>query len=179
MFTGCFGAMMVIMLGNINAKFIRFIRDSKRKNRFLLHQELTQYLYDNNEICRLFLTYNKFWKKPYFTQFLTMVPLSLIWLHTIMFERVSMEAKYYIAFVTLVTVMGIFVIIYFLAYLSKQVHKSTKLLAQVQWNVKGWPFRLSTKLKLMAYFERLSAYKKIGFTLGPTVTITFPVFAQV
>ena len=96
-----------------------------------------------------------------------------------MFEQVGMDVKYYIAFITLVLVMAIFTLQYFYAYLSKQVHKCTKTLAQVQWKVKGWPFRLSTKLKLMAYFERLSANKKIGFTLGPTVTVTFPVFAQV
>ena len=178
-FSGCFGGMMVIMLHNINTKFIRFNSDQKRKNRFLLHRELRQYLSDHNEICRLFLTYNQFWKTPFFTQFLTMVPLSLILLQTIMFEQVSIEVKYYIAVVTLILVISIFMLQYFYAYLSKQVHKSTKLLAQVQWQVKGWPFRLSTKLKLMAYFERLNANKKIGVTLGPTVTVTFPVFAQV
>ena len=167
------------VLRNVNNRLSLIRKNKKRINRFVLHQELRQFMSDHNEICRLILKYNIFWNKLYFSLFLTLVPANLILLHTIFFEKTSGNVKTYLIFVTILLMICIFLFQYLYAYITKQVHKNTKLLAHLQWNVKGWPFRLATKLKLMAYFERLNANKKIGLTLGPTITLTFPVFAQV
>ena len=125
------------------------------------------------------MVYNKFWSKPYFALMLTMVPVHLLLLHTILFENTNDHVKFYLTIITIYLTIGHFLLQFFYAYLTKQIHQNSKLLAHLQWRLKGWPFRLQSKLKLIAYFERLSANKKIGITLGPTVTLTFPIFAQV
>ena len=174
-----FGICIGLILRNVNNKLSLVVKNNKRIDRFVLHEQLRQFMSDHNEICRLFLVCNKFFSKLYFNIVITIVPASLILFQSILFEEISNHVKSYSIFLTIVVTASIFISQYFYAYLTKQVHKHTLLLSKLQWKIKGWPFRLSTKLKLMAYFERLSANKKIGLTLGPTVTLTFSVFAQV
>ena len=173
------GIWILFILRNVNNRLSSIVKNEKTVNRFLCHRELRQFMSDHNEICRLFFIYNRFWSKPYFTLILTMIPVSLISLHTIFFEEIDEHVEFFMTLITILLVMSLFMLQYLYAYITKKVHKNTKLFAKLQWKLKGWPFRLATKLKLMAYFERLSANKKIGLTLGPTVTLTFPVFSQV
>ena len=174
-----FGIWIRLILRNVNNRLSSIMKNNKGIDRFVIHRELRKFMSDHNEICRLFLVYNKFFSKLYFNIVITLVPASLILFHTILFEKINGNVKSYLIFATIVLIASIFISQYFYAYLTKQVHKHTLLLSKIQWNVKGWPFRLQTKLKLMAYFERLSANKKIGLTLGPTMTLTFLVFSQV
>lgn len=152
---------------------------NSKKGLLTLHQDISKFMDDHNDFCRLTYEYNRFWSKIYFIIFFTMLPISLIMIHTIFFEQTDLGHKLLFTISTLMIVINCFAIQFILAYMSKQIHKGTKDLARLQWYLKGWPFRVNNKLKLMTYFERLSANKKIGLTLGPTVTVTFNVFAQV
>ena len=74
--------------------------------------------------------------------------------------------------------MVLFSLSFACAYMSKHIHRTAVPLSRLQWKFKGIRYLL-LKLKLMTYFERLSSTRKIGVTLGPTITLTMPIFSQV
>ena len=145
-----------------------------------IHKSVKQFTEEHNQFCRTLSEYNRFWSRLYFAFLLTLIPINLIWLHQLLFEDLGYEIRLFIGFTSVVWILQIYVLQWCFAYLSKQIHKTTKKLSQLQWRLNGWPFRLHTKLKLMAYFERLSDPKRIGLTLGPTsVVLTVQLFSQV
>ena len=79
----------------------------------------------------------------------------------------------------LILALVFFGITFVWAQMSKNIHRMTVTLSQLQWQFNGWPFRVKMKIKLMTYFERLSAKKKIGFTISSTITLTHHIFAMV
>ena len=172
-----------VLLKNINNKNKTFFKTKhnlfKKSIHFDLHKDIKRFIEEHNDFCRLFHLYNKFWSRVYLTFFLTLIPLNLIWLHTFFFEQIDQKFRIFIGFTSFVLTLMIFILQYSFAYISNQIHKNTKILSKLQWRLNGWPFRLQNKLKLMTYFERLSNTRKIGLSLGPTVVLTFPVFAQV
>ncbi|XP_054166217.1 uncharacterized protein LOC128963728 [Oppia nitens] len=68
---------------------------------------------------------------------------------------------------------------YLMAYLSSKFHQMCKPLARIQWRLNSRSFGLRFKLKLLAYFERLSCNRKIGLNVGPFGAMTFPMFQLV
>ena len=144
-----------------------------------IHRNIKQFIEEHNDFCHIFVTYIKFWSKLYFAFFFTLIPINLVLLHQILFEDIEWKIRVFLAFAAVVLTLEVYIILYFFAYISYEIHKTTKLLARLQWRLKGWPFRLRNKLKLMKYFEKLSSKRKIGFTIGSILVLTFPVFHQV
>ena len=77
------------------------------------------------------------------------------------------------------TTQAIIILLYTLAHFSRLTHRTAVPLSGLQWRLKGLPFGLRHKIKVMSYFERLSSNRKFGVTIGPTITLTIPVFSHV
>ena len=193
-FDACFAFSSICLIGifgrllikKINARIINFFILSSNSNQmfvksgnFQIYKSVKQFIGEHNQLCIKVEEYNKFWNKLYFAFLLTIIPMNLMSFHQLFFEPLDFEYRLFVAFSAFVMILDLFAIQYCFASNSNQIHKTTKLLARLQWRLNGWPFRLQTKLKLMSYFERLSHKKKIGFTIGPTIVLTFPVFYQV
>ena len=177
----CFVA--IIFLKSINRRisnlFDKNVVFFQRSLNIHIHKNIKQFIEEHNDFCQLFIVYNRFWSQIYFASFFTMMPINLVLLHQILFEDIEWKIRVFLGFVVLLLTLEICIIQYIFAYISYEIHKTTKLLARLQWRLKGWPFRLTFKLKLLTYFERLSCKRKIGFTIGPTFVLTFQVFSQV
>ena len=107
------------------------------------------------------------------------MPANLIIINFSLFENTALEVKLLISCLAF-NISGLMIILlYVLAYLSKESHRTTIHLSRLQWRINGQPFGLRHKIKLMSYFERLSSNRKIGITIGPTVTLTMNIFFQV
>ena len=144
-----------------------------------IHRNIKQFIEEHNELSHTIIVYNKFWRGPYFVFIVTGIPISLMLMHQLFFEPVQFRIRIVMALVSLSVNLQLYLFQLSFAYLSKQIHKTTKQLSQLQWRLNGWPFRLNNKIKLMTYFERLSSNRKIGFTIGPTIVLTYPIFHQV
>ena len=134
---------------------------------------------EHNTFCTTLHLYNKFWSKLYLAFVLMLLPTNLMWMQQFFFEQLEPVARIFIGFTISVWLLQIFFIQLAFARMSQQSHKTVKMLSKIQWRLNGWPFRLNNKIKLMTYFERLSSNRKIGVTIGPTIVLTLPVFAQV
>ena len=177
----CFAANIFIKC--LNQRIIHLLDKkmvlSKRSLIIHIHKNIKHFIEEHNDFCQLFIDYNRFWSKLYYAFFFTMIPVNLVLLHQILFEDIEWKIRVFLGFLALLLLVEFYIIQYFFAYISYEIHKTTKLLARLQWSLKGRPFRLRIKLKLMTYFERLSCKRKIDLTIGPTFVLTFPVLFQV
>ena len=141
-----------------------------------IHKTIKTFIEEHNEFCGIIADLNGLGGPLMFIFMFTLIPINLIWLHQLLFEDMAFHNRVFIGFTSMVWVSQIFTTLFGGAFFSKQMHLTTKKLAQLQWKLNGWPFRLRNKIKLMTYFERLSSKKKIGITIGPLTAITYPVF---
>ena len=177
----CFVA--IIHLKSINRRIFHLLDKNvvlfQRSLNIHIYKNIKQFIEEHNDFCHIFVDYNRFWSKVYFAFFFTLIPINLVLLHQILFEDIEWKIRLFLGFAAIILTLEVYIIQYIFAYISYEIHKTTKLLARLQWRLKGWPFRLRIKLKLMTYFERLSSKRKIGFTIGSTIVLTFPIFLQV
>ena len=177
----CFVA--IVCLKGINRRIFHLLDKNvvsfQRSLIIHIHRNVKQFIEEHNDFCQTFVVYNRFWCKLIFAFFFTLIPINLVLLHQILFEDIEWEIRLFLSFEAILLTLEVYIIQYIFAFISYEIHKTTKLLARLQWRLKGWPFRLRIKLKLMTYFERLNSNRKMGFTIGPTVALTYPVFHQV
>ena len=139
-----------------------------------LNKTIYRFLSQHNELCQTLYLYNMFWSKLYLIILLTIIPSNLLWIYQFFYEHLDLEVYILIGCTVIIWTSGVFGVQYCFAYLSKKIHSPYKPLARIQWRMNGWSIRLATKLKLMAYIERLGSHKKIGLTVGPTDVLTLP-----
>ena len=148
----------------------------QRNLNFHIHKTIKTFIDEHNEFCVIISDMNWVLGNMLLINTFTLIPVNLIWLHQFFFEDLKLITRVFVGFTSLVWMLQIFIGLLVGAFLSKQMHLVTKKLAQLQWRLNGWPFRLNNKIKLMTYFERLSSAKKLGASIGPLMTITYPVF---
>ena len=157
----------------INKQDIMFI------NHIVLATGVQKFIIPHNTFCQLYYIIFKLMSKLLLAYFMTLMPLNLILIHQFLFEELALEYKLYS--VLLIGMMTLTTIItqYTVAHLSLLTHRTAVPLSRLQLRLKGLPFGLRHKIKVMSYFERLSSNRKFGITIGPTITLTMPVFSQV
>ena len=138
-----------------------------------------KYIKEHTYLCHKLNNFNKYWNQLYLTFILTTFPVSLINLHQILFERLDIFVKILYSFYLTALYTIFFVLQYFMASFSAKMHKQCKTFARIQWRIGPSDQSLPFKLKLQAYFERLSSKKRIGLMIGSMVIITFPLFSGV
>ena len=135
----------------------------------MLHNHYSTIMYKINFLCsRLLLACS-----------ILCMPPNLIVIHLLFFENSDLVTKFLFVWIAFNSSIIIILILYAMANLSKESHRTTVHLSRLQWRINGQPFGLRYKIKLMSYFERLSSNRKIGITIGPTVTLTMNLFSQV
>ena len=139
----------------------------------------TKYMYEHNDICVTYRPFNSYLKNLYLILQLTIIPVSLILLHNIIFENIIINVRILYSIVLINMYFILFGVQFMFALYSQRLHKMCKKLSQLQWRINGWPFRMRFKLKLLIYFERLNSSRRLGMSIGPIIVMTFPVFAQV
>ena len=161
---------IIINMNRGNKLFHRHITiiDSTRKF-IMLHNHFSTIIYKINFLYSRLLF---FW-------LLLCMPPNLINIQLLFFENTDLAIKFLFAWLAFYTSLFMILLLYLMAYLSKESHRTTIHLSRLQWRINGQPFGLRHKIKLMSYFERLSSNKKIGITIGPTVTLTMNLFSQV
>lgn len=174
------GCVCISTMAHTNKKIMNIFHPNiiafQRNLNIHIHKCVKQFILEHNHFCHELYEMNRFWSKLYFIFTFNLIPTNLILLHQLLFENLETLARLVIGVSSLLWIIEIFLIPFVLAHLTKQIHKTTKMLAQLQWRLNGWPFRLRNKIKLMAYFERLSHKKKIGISIGQLVVITYAVF---
>jgi hypothetical protein len=161
----------------LNERILLLIKISRFKNLSLKNSSIAKLVMDHNSFCSKVKLYNEFWKKPFLSFIVALVPSNLVALHQLLFE----ETKTYVLMInTLIVFYGFFFIFslsYYTSSLSQQIHDSAKKLLILQLRFTG--LTIKNKLKLMTCFERLSSKRKIGFSLGSLSVMTFPIFQLV
>jgi len=170
---------MFQLIKQINDKYLYKSENDTTFNTYKAYKMTETFIVEHNNYCEKFKRYNMFWSQIYFAYIIAIIPINLMNLYQFLFENLIIQFRILFVFLLIITVFLFFVLQYIYAYISYQIHKPCIRLSQLQWRINGYPFRMRFKLKLMAYFERLSSDRKIGPTLGPTITLTFPVFYQV
>ena len=169
----------LLKITSIN-KMLNNLVISKHQN-LLINSTQTIYYYitEHHNICKTFNKFNNCWKRLYLTFFLTIVPVSLTFLHQLLFENIIVTVRmiYVIALIGIYNVL--FLINYLLGLYSLRLHKMCKKLPRLQWHINVWPFRMRFKLKLLMCFERLSSNRKLGVNIGSYAVMTFPTFSKV
>ena len=180
-----FMAMVYFLIMYIMIKFI------KKTNSIILNINDPNKLFQSNitildSVHKFIMLHNHFLIITYKINFLCsklllaclflFMPFNLITIHLLFFENTAIETKFWFFFVAFNYSVTMIFIIYVMAYLS---NRTTVHLSRLQWRINGQPFGLRHKIKLMSYSERLSSNRKIGINIGPTVTLTMNLFAQV
>ena len=144
-----------------------------------LQLEVERFINEHHRLCCRVNKFARIWKDAYLAGILAECPTTLVILHLVLFETMDyyMTIMYIIALIDAYVIL--FVLQYFFASLSHKMHKQCKLLARIQWLFNRNNSNLRIKLKIQTYFERLSSKKRIGFSIGTLVVITFPLFAGV
>jgi hypothetical protein len=147
----------------LNERILLLIKMSRFNNPSLKNSSIAKLVIDHNSFCSKVKLYNEFWKKPFLSFIIVLVPSNLVALHQLLFE----ETKTYILIINTLIVLYGFFFIFFLSFytssLSQQIHNSAKNLLLLQLRCTG--LIINNKLKLMICFERLSSKRKIGFSL--------------
>ena len=147
-------------------------------NRYLV-PIINKYITDHDAFCNTIQKFNNFFKDLYLVFIITVFPVSLIVLHSVLFE----ELLYFLRLFYVVTLVFVFVCLvgiqFLLASNSTRTHKMCKKLSRLQWRINGDVFRIRFKLKLLQCFERLSSDRKLGASIGPLGVMTFPLFYKV
>ena len=186
---------MVVLQIIVGIVFYIMIKFIKKINSIILNIDrpirlFVKHQYIHRTTCKFIIMHNHFCHTMYKLNFLfsrllllacllLSMPSNLINLQQILVENVELEWKLFQAITSMSVLLVSCMIQYWLAYLSKEAHRTTVHLSRLQWRINGQPFGLRHKIKLMSYFERLSSNRKIGITMGPTITLTMNIFAQV
>jgi hypothetical protein len=161
----------------LNERILLLIKISRFNNSSLKNSSIAKLVIDHNSFCSKVKLCNEFWKKPFLSFIIVLVPSNLFALHQLLFE----ETKTYVLMINTLIVFYQFFFIFFLSYytssLSQQIHDSAKNLFLLQLRYTG--LTIKNKIKLMTCFERLSSKRKIGFSLGSLSVMTFPIFQLV
>ena len=167
---------IVITLPAINSRFLKnnnTLFDNMSKTR----QRIINFIVEHNSYCVAVADYNKFWNKLFFAFLVIMFPCCFMLQHIVLFTKIK-TILYIFGIASTIIIMVFSCLAFGCAYMSKHIHRTAVPLSRLQWRLKGIRYRLF-KLKLMTYFERLSSTRRMGVTLGPTITLTIPIFSQV
>ncbi len=161
----------------LNERILLLIKISRFNNPSLKNSLIDKLVMDHNSFCSKVKLYNEFWKKPFLTFIIALIPSNLVVFHQLLFK----ETKTYVLMInTSIVLYGLFFIFFLSFYtssLSQQIHDSAKNLFLLQLRCNG--LIINNKLKLMICFERLTSKRKIGFSLGSLSVMTFPIFQLV
>ena len=170
-------------------KYIKFINDHLNNiihcqdnifdRHLILRKGIQMFIVYHNNYC---LVYDKVFKSIsnlLLVFFATILPFNLILSHQFLFEDISLESRFIIIMIIVIILYVTTICMYILAHMSRLTHRTAVPLSRFQWRLKGLPFGLRHKIKVMSYFERLSSNRKFGITIGPTIAVTIPVFSQV
>ena len=152
--------------------------------------EINKYVVGNMDIISKFIDYhqficiqikyiNKCSAVIYYSLIIIIYPTSLLFLHQLLFERLSLFVKIFYILTLILFYIPLFGVQYLLALYSKRLHQMCVKLSRLQWRINGWPFRMRFKLKLLICFEKLSSSLKLGVSIGSLGVITLPVFSRV
>ena len=144
-----------------------------------MQAHVQKFIVRHNNFCEVYQQIFKLMSKNMFHYYLTVIPISLLMIHQVFFEELPLEYKFVYTLLTISALYGTIVNQYIMAHMSRLTHRTAVPLSRLQWRLKGLPFGLRHKIKVMSYFERLSSNRKFGVTIGPTITLTIPVFSQV
>ena len=148
------------------------------KDQTRIEQLVKQFTEEQNRYCTHIWTFNHWTKRLYIWSFVTSIPFNLLIMHQILFESLQLNVRICGLSILLVDNMAIIGLQYIFALLSKKIHLMSSKLSRLQWSLKGIPFRIRIKLKLLMCLERLSAKDKIGVTLS-SKTMTFSLLSLV
>ena len=164
----------------INNNFLN-MNDQERLfvSNIFMQAHVQKFIVQHNNFCQLYQQLFELLKNGLFQYYLTIIPISLLIIHQVFFEELLLEYKVIYMLFTSFALNGTIVNQYLLANFSRLTHRTAVPLSRIQWRLKGLPFGLRHKIKVMSYFERLSSNRKFGVTIGPTITITIPIFSQV
>jgi hypothetical protein len=156
-----------------------FVMSLVNANQIKLFENYKSALIEHNQLCLELHNQNKIMKTLYFYVIFNIIPTNLILLHQYLFENLKFYVQFLVLFIIIIQTLAIFVFQYYFASISASIHKPFKILSRLQWNIRGWPFRMRTKIKLLTCIERLGSNRKIGFAIGSIAVMTFPLFSQV
>ena len=155
----------------------RIINNSVNRHKSI-HHLVKRFSEEHNQFCTHIWNLNIWMKNIYIATMLCCFPMNLLAMHQLFFEQLD---ELVIVFGTIILVINNFVVFmlqFIFALLSKKIHRMLVKLSLLQWSLNGYPFRMRSKMKLLMCLERLSAKRKIGFTIAGTA-MTFPLFSQV
>ena len=172
-----------LRINKVNDRITSVMQDNwqkmQRMKRININLRFEKFFIEHNNLCYKVKRFSDFWKDIYLTLILTMCPTTLILLHMVIFEQMETYFRLFYILVIIDIYSALFVLQYFFASLSHKMHKQCKLLARSQWLFNKTNSSLAFKLKIQTYFEKLSSNKRIGFSIGTLVVITFPLFSGV
>ena len=143
-----------------------------------VHQLVRQFTEGHNRFCSHIWIINFVIKKFYIAFLVTTMPINLLAQHQVLFESVKVHVKLAFIIALFFHDVCLFGLQSACALLSKKIHAMNSKLSRLQWSLNGYPFRMRIKMKLLMCLERLSAKKKIGFTVAGAA-MTFPLFYKV
>jgi len=150
---------------------MKIMKSIARNNEVRYRTEFHKLLHEHNIICSQLSKFNQFWQKYYLSLIITIMPINLLFLISILFTELEMFA--FITYISSVfyTWVFIFFISYFVSKVSKAVYLSRNGLIGLQLNI---TYNTRVKLKLMAFIEKLLAKRLIiGFSLSCLFVMTF------
>ena len=167
-----------LRINKVNEKALLLLRGTN-PNRTGLRSRFERFTIEHNSLCFKVKKFSAISKNIYLAALLFQCPTTLIMLHLVLFESIDyfMRITYIIALIDSYAIL--FVLQYFIASLPHKMHRQCKLLARIQWLFNETNSSVGFKFKIQTYFERLSSDKRIGFSIGSLVVITFPLFAGV
>ena len=141
-----------------------------------LQLKVERFTIEHNNVCCKMSKFSRFWKDIYLAAIFILCPITLIILHLVLFESMNIFITIMYVIILIDSYAALIVVQYVVASISHKMHKQCKLLARIQWLFDRNNSSLRFKLKTQTYFERLSSKKRIGFSIGTLVVITFPLF---
>lgn len=135
-------------------------------------------LIDHNHLCRDIARFSKLVKVFYFLALFTMIPISLLMLHSILFGGLPYFLMFPVFAAFLISNAFVFVISYLLAKVSYRVHFQKRAFLKIFIRTLNMRFRdwvkFTTALEWMSYSNR-----KIGFNCLSIFTVTYSTLMKV
>jgi hypothetical protein len=168
-----------IQAEQFNQDVIEIGESYKTTSHSLMNHErkLDNLISSHNQICSTIKYYNQFCSKYYFIAFISVIPLSLIIVITIM-SNDSIFLNFLFCNFCILSWLFIFFISFMSARVTKAIHSSHEALAQLQWHLNVDLLHL--KIKLESTFERtIEKNRIIGFSVLDLFTLNFFRFAWI
>lgn len=166
-----------------------YFRIRIKKLKALLHfnlitcnkSSLKNILIAHNTLCKDIATFSKKWKVFYFLALFSMIPISLIMLHSLLFGDLPYSLIFPAIMAFLISSGFVFVISYLLAQVSYRIHCLKKTFFKIIFNVSiKKVLKAREWLKFMSTLERMSTpNRKIGFTCLTIFTVTYAALMKV